>query len=126
MEHCVPRNNIILHFGGFMQHVLKYLNDYRMIFTDNCVIYQDTKKKGLFSKELVVLNEYRISYRNIDYIEYEPIETSPGIYTGVHVLIQLINPQPEFNTLTLRASFSGVFIGNELSSMFSEIRSKLN
>lgn len=126
MEHFVPRNTIILHFGGFMQHVLKYLNDYRMIFTDNCVIYQDTKKKGLFSKELVVINEYRISYKNIDYIEYEPIETAANVYTGVNVLIQLINPQPEFNTMTLRIGFSGVWVGNELSSIFWEIRSKLN
>lgn len=109
-----------------MEHILKNGNNYRMIFTDNCVIYQDTKKKGLFSKELVVINEYRISYRNIDYIEYQPIETAANVYTGVNVLIQLINPQPEFNTMTLRIGFSGVWVGNELSSIFYEIRSKLN
>lgn len=109
-----------------MQHVLKYLDDYRMIFTDNCVIYQDTKKKGLFSKELVVINEYRISYRNIDYIEYEPVAMLSSACTAVNVLIQLIYPQPEFNTMTLRVGFSGCWVGDELSSMFSEIRSKLN
>ena len=109
-----------------MEHIISNtLNDYRLVFKDNYVAYQQTKMQGLFRKELVVLREFRISYRNIDYIEYEKYGRSPNVYTSVDVTIQLINPQPEFTTMTLKMGFSGVWCNRELDVIFEEVNQKI-
>ena len=108
-----------------MEHIIKNVgNDYRLVFKDNYVAYQETKMQGLFRKELAVLREFRISYRNIDYIEYEK-HGSQNVWRGVSVTIQLINPQPEFNTLTLQIRFDGVWVRDELDVIFEEANKKV-
>ncbi len=108
-----------------MEHIINNcLNDYRLVFKDNYVLYQQTKMQGIFRKELVVLREFRISYRNIDYIEYEK-HGSGNVYREVEVTIQLRNPQPEFTTLTLKMGFSGVWCNNELDVIFEEVNQKI-
>ncbi len=54
---------------------------------------------GLFKKKVEF--ESRISYRNIDYLEYEEQVKGWDKRKYIYITIGLINPQPEFNTTTL-------------------------
>ena len=100
-------------------------NDFRLVFTDNYVAYQQMVKKGFFSKEYVVSREAKISYRNIDFIEFNKLRTGNGFCTQLEVVIQLINPQPEFRGQTVSMVFGGVFMDYELNPTIQFANSKI-
>lgn len=99
-------------------------NDFRLVFTDNYVAYQQMAKKGFFSKEYVVSREAKISYRNIDFVEFNKLRTGNGFTTELEVNIQLITPQPEFRGQTVSMVFCGVFMDYELNPIVSFVEGK--
>lgn len=101
------------------------LNKFRLVFSDNYVAYQEMIKKGIFSKEYAVAREARISYRNVDYFEFNKSRTGTGFCTELEVVIQLINPQPEFRSQSVKLFFSGVFMDSELNPIIQFANSKV-
>ena len=101
------------------------LNDFRLVFLDNYVAYQQMAKKGFFSKEYVVSREAKISYRNVDFFEFNKLKTGTGFCMRLEVLIQLINPQPEFRGQTVSMIFEGVFMDSELNPIIQFANGKV-
>ena len=100
-------------------------NKFRLVFTDNYVAYQELVKKGIFSKEYLVSREARISYRNVDYFEFNKSRTATSFCQEVEVCIQLINPQPEFSSQTVKVVLSGVFMDYELQPIIDFANEKI-
>ncbi len=100
-------------------------NKFRLVFTDNYVAYQEMVKKGIFSKDYAVAREARISYRNVDYFEFNKSRTGTGFCQELEVSIQLITPQPEFRSQTVSLLFSGVFMDSELNPIIKFANSKI-
>lgn len=100
------------------------VNDFQLVFSDNYVAYQQLTKKGLFSKEYVVSREAKISYRNIDFVEFNKLRTGTGFTTQLEVIIQLINPQPEFRGQTVSMVFVGCYMDYELNPIIKLVEEK--
>ncbi len=109
-----------------MKYIIKNnLDDYRLVFKNKYVLYQQIEKKAPLQKKLKVYRQFKILYKNVKYIEYEKFACEDGS-NGVAVTIQLHNLQPEFITTTVMWDFFGDWTSNELDVSFEQVNKKLN
>lgn len=91
-------------------------NDFQLLIGDNCITYQDLRRR----------REARISYRNIDFVEFNKLRTGTGFTCELEVIIQLINSQPEFASSTVSMVFSGVYMDYELTPIINFVNKKID
>lgn len=109
-----------------MKYIIKNnLDDYRLVFKNKCVCYQQTEKLESRKKKLRVLRQFNILYKNVKYIEYEKFVCEDGA-NGVTVTIQLHNLQPEFSSYIVKLDFFGEWTANELDENFLKVNEKIN
>ena len=109
-----------------MKYIIKNnLDDYRLVFKNKYVLYQQTEKKAPLTKKLKVLRQFKILYKNVKYIEYEKFSCEDGS-NGLTIIIELHNLQPEFTTTTVMLDFFGDWVSAELDVDFEQVSKKIN
>ena len=98
---------------------------YQLVFSDNYIAYQETTKKGLFSKERVITAEARIPYSNVAYIEFNKNGGGTGFCRQLEVVIGLKVPQREFASSTVSVGFDGCYMFNEIQAAENLVNSKI-
>lgn len=99
-------NRVIKNNGG----------DFQLLIGDNCITYQDLRRG----------RDVRISYKNIDFVEFNKLRKGNGFTYELEVIIQLIHSQPEFTNLTVSMVFNCVYMDEQLTPIINFVNKKID